>query len=175
MGKILNRLSISQPSRTIETTTTRMAMVSPKFNRLREGSKRLATSPRMLRVAKPKTSTHKMLYTSPFLSRSSNKRTNRNWNRKPDSSHDAGTGIDVSSAVRDKGMGAVSGRQQRNNVTASPRETILPFSGREVSGIWRDSRSLDKGDTLVVTRDAMLRKSLEDAWRDGKTPRSRPS
>jgi hypothetical protein len=60
--------------------------------------------------------------------------TNRNWNRRLFSNHDAETGIEVSSAVRDRGMGAVSECQQKNNVTASPRETILPFSEREVSG-----------------------------------------
>src|ERR1700730_12923735 len=128
MGKILNKLSISHPKRMIETTTTRMAIVSPKFNRLREGSKRLATSPRILRVAKPKTSTHKMLYTSLFLSSSSNKTTNGNGKRKPGPSHDdAGKGREVSSAVRDRGMGAVAGRQRKKRNGFAKGDDITLF------------------------------------------------
>src|SRR6266851_2563225 len=112
MGKILNKVSISQPSRTIETITTMMAMVSPKFRRLRLGSKRRATKPRILSVAKPKTNAHNMLNTSPFLLKSSNKSKARNWNRKVDSSRVRGEGREASSEVRDTGMGAVFERQQ---------------------------------------------------------------
>src|ERR1700730_1614005 len=133
MGKILNRLSISHPRRTIETMTTMMAMVSPKLKRERSGSKRLATSPRILRVAKPKTNAHKMLYTSPFLSESSKRIAKRNWNRMTDSSHDAGMGREVSSEVRDQSMGAVLGVRRKQS-TACQELKILRLSGREVSG-----------------------------------------
>jgi hypothetical protein len=137
MGKILNKFSISQPRRMIETTTTRMAMLSPKFNRFREGSKRLATNPRILRVAKPKTRTHKMPYMSLFLFRSSIKMAKKNWNREPDSSHSAGTGTRRSRAVRDKGMGAVSGRQQKATAMPSKRVDITLFRARSHSGSQR--------------------------------------
>ena len=134
MGKILNRLSISQPRRTIETMTTRMAMVSPKFKRLREGSKRLATKPRILRVAKPNTRTHKMLYMSLFLSRSSNKVAKETGiaSRTPATRRDMGRRR--SRAVRDKGMGAVSGRQTEDATQClSKRDDITLFRARSHS------------------------------------------
>src|SRR5271163_5161086 len=61
IGKMWNRESISQPSRITETTVTVIAKISPKLRLLRRGSNRLATKPRMFRVAKPKTNTHRML------------------------------------------------------------------------------------------------------------------
>src|SRR5580704_6111553 len=61
MGKMWKIVSISQPSRTTETTVTVIARSSPKFKLLRRGSKRLATKPRMFSVAKPKTNTQRML------------------------------------------------------------------------------------------------------------------
>src|SRR5207249_6474589 len=67
IGRILNRKSISQPSSSTDTTTTRTASNSPKLRCLRSGSRRLPTRLRILMVAKPKTSAHRMLYTSPFL------------------------------------------------------------------------------------------------------------
>jgi len=54
-----NTLSTSSPNSRTETTTTEIAMISPKFIPLRRGSKRRDTSRKILSVAKPKTRTHK--------------------------------------------------------------------------------------------------------------------
>src|SRR5205823_12843576 len=55
MGSTLNKYSISHPKRKTEKATTTMARVSPKLRRVRLGSKRRVTNPRMLSGGKPNT------------------------------------------------------------------------------------------------------------------------
>src|SRR5437867_9177936 len=61
MGSTLNKYSISHPKRKTEKATTTMARVSPKLRRVRLGSKRRVTNPRMLSVAKPNTKAQRMV------------------------------------------------------------------------------------------------------------------
>src|SRR5215471_16747629 len=61
IGKMWSRLSISQPSRNTDTTTTATAISSPKLMRRRLGSMRRVARLRMLRVAKPNTTAQRML------------------------------------------------------------------------------------------------------------------
>jgi len=63
MGKIWKRLSISAANRPRQVRTTITAKISPTaIRRLRpEGSRLRVTSAKMLRVAKPNTSIHRML------------------------------------------------------------------------------------------------------------------
>src|ERR1700693_3129448 len=63
IGKMCNRFSISHPSRKTDNTTTSTAIDSPKLRPRRVGSRRRVARLRMLRVAKPKTTAHRMLYT----------------------------------------------------------------------------------------------------------------
>src|SRR5207237_10023157 len=68
MGSTLNKYSISHPKRKTEKATTTMARVSPKLRRVRLGSKRRVTNPRMLSVAKANTKGQKMVERLFFLS-----------------------------------------------------------------------------------------------------------
>jgi len=62
MGSTWKKNSNSQASMRTETAATVIAIISPKVIRLRPGSKRLATRPRMFSVAKPKTAPHSRSY-----------------------------------------------------------------------------------------------------------------
>jgi hypothetical protein len=64
IGSTWNQKSNSQASINIDITATPIANTSPKVIRVRPGSSRLATRPRIFNVAKPNTAPEDVVYTS---------------------------------------------------------------------------------------------------------------
>jgi len=142
IGRILNRKSISHPSNNTDTTTTRMASNSPKFRCLRSGSRRLPTRLKILMVAKPNTSAHRMLYTSPFLVANCQSDSSNQCGWKGQRAHETSEMTRAAAAVEDKTM----------TEGTSPLEQMPPKAKRKTDITLSAARSQRKRALLVIKK-----------------------